>query len=98
MHEGHWPEGINAPVQYGPRVKALVTHLNQHHLVPMARTCEIMRDVFGLTLSQGSLQAFTQQAAQTLAPTVDAIGVAAQRAAVAHADETGIRVMGRLHW
>jgi transposase len=98
VHEGQWPEGINAPTQYGPRVKALVTHLNQHHLVPIARTCEIMRDVFGLALSQGSLQAFNQQAAQTLAPTVDAIGRAAQSASVAHADETGIRVMGRLHW
>ena len=98
VHEGHWPQGINAPAQYGPRVKALVTHLNQHHLVPMARSCDIMRDVFGLALSQGSLQAFNQQAAQTLVPTVSAIGVAAQSAAVAHADETGIRLMGRLHW
>jgi transposase len=98
VHEGQWPQDINAPAQYGPRVKALVTHLNQHHLVPMARTCEILHDVFGLTLSQGSLQAFNQQAAQTLQPTVAAIGAAAQGAPVAHADETGIRVMGKLHW
>jgi transposase len=98
VHEGQWPDGVNAPTQYGPRVKALATHLNQHHLVPVARTCEIMRDVFGLALSQGTLQAFTQQAAQVLAPTVQAIGVAAQSASVAHADETGIRVMGKLAW
>jgi transposase len=32
-HSGHWPGGINAPVQYGPCAKALVVHLNQHHLV-----------------------------------------------------------------
>lgn len=98
VQEGQWPHGINAPVQYGSRVKALAAHLNQHHLVPMARTCAIMHDVFGLTLSQGSLQSFNQQASLTLVPTVQAIGVAAQSARVVHADETGIRVMGKLHW
>lgn len=98
VHEGQWPDGVNAPTQYGPRAKALATHLNQHHLVPLARTCDILRDVFGLALSQGTVQTFNQQAAQILAPTVDAIGVAAQSASVVHADETGIRVMGKLHW
>ena len=98
VHEGQWPQGINASSQYGERAKALVVHLNQHHLVPMARTCEIMKDVFGLSLSQGSLQAFNQQAARALEPLVAAIGVAAQGSPVVHADETGIRVMSKLHW
>jgi hypothetical protein len=50
--------------QYGPRAKALATHLNQHHLVPIACTCFHLRDIFGLALSQGSLQAFNQQSAE----------------------------------
>jgi transposase len=98
VHEGRWPEGVNAPAQYGERAKALVVHLNQHQLVPLQRTCELMRDVFGLPLSQASAQAFAQQAAQALAPTVEAIGLAVQAAPVVHADETGIRIEGKLHW
>ena len=98
VHEGRWPEGVNAPAQYGERAKALVTHLNQHHLVPLQRTCELMQDVFNLPLSQASVQAFNQQAALALAPTVAAIGQAVQAAPVVHADETGIRIEGKLHW
>ncbi|MEO5607537.1 MAG: transposase [Polaromonas sp.] len=98
VHEGRWPEGVNAPTQYGERVKALAVHLNQYHLVPLERTCELMHDVFNLPLSQASVQAFASQAALALVPTVAAIGQAVQGSAVVHADETGIRLEGKLHW
>ena len=98
VHEGRWPEGVNAPAQYGERAKALVVHLNQYHLVPLERTCLSVHDVFNLPLSQASVQAFNQQAALALAPTVAAIGQAVQGAPVVHADETGIRIEGKLHW
>lgn len=95
---GAWPEGVVAPVQYGASVKAAAVHLNQHHLIPLARTAALMKDLYALSLSQASIQRFAQQAARALAPTVQAIGQAVQAAAVAHADETGIRVKGALHW
>lgn len=98
VHEGRWPEGINAATQYGARAKAFVVNLNQHHLVPLQRTCEVVGDVFGLALSQASVLAFASQAAKILAPTVAAIGQAVQSAPVVHADESGIRVNGKLHW
>lgn len=98
VHTGIWPEGINAPVQYGPRAKAVAVNLNQNQFVPMARTCEFMQDTFGISLSQASLQSFSQQAAVCLEPTVAAIGQAVQRSPVVHADETGIRVEHKLHW
>ncbi|MEC5215051.1 transposase [Polaromonas sp. CG_9.5] len=98
VHEGCWPSGVNAPAQYGPRAKALVVHLNQYHLVPLERTCGLMHDIFNLPLSQASVLAFNSQAALALGPTVAAIGQAVQAAAVVHADETGIRIEGKLHW
>jgi len=98
VHTDIWPEGINAPVQYGPRAKAVAVNLNQSHFVPMARTCEFMQDTFGLSLSQASLQSFGQQAALCLEPTVAAIGQAVQNSPVVNADETGIRVGGKLKW
>ena len=98
VHDGHWPEGVNAPAQFGPTVRALAVHLNQHQFIPLARTCELMQDVFGLSMSQASLQSFCQQAAFTLKPTVDAIGLAVQSAAIVHADESGIRITSQLNW
>lgn len=97
-HLGAWPVGVNAPVQYGSSVKAMAVHLNQHHLVPLARTAQLMQDLYGVRLSQASIQSFAQEAAQALRPTVAAIGQAVQKADIVHADETGIRIKGHLHW
>jgi transposase len=72
--------------------------LNQHHLVPLARTAQLMQDLYGARLSQASIQSIAQDAALALRPTVASIGQAVQGAAVVHADETGIRVKGTLHW
>ena len=98
VHDGAWPEGVTGAVQYGAGVKALAVHLSQQHLVPLARVCTLMQDAFGVSLSQASVASFNAQAAQALARTVAAIGQAVKSQAVVHADESGIRVQGKLHW
>jgi transposase len=97
-HVGAWPAGVDALVQYGASVKAMAVNLNQYHLVPLARTAALMQDLYGLNLSQASIQSFAQDAARALQATVASIGQAVQAAPVVHADETGIRLQGRLHW
>jgi transposase len=98
VHLGAWPAGVNAPAQYGASVKAMAVHLNQYHLVPLARTAALMQDLYGVHLSQASIQSFAQDAAQALRPTVAAIAQGVQSAPVVHADESGIRIQGQLHW
>ncbi len=98
VHLGAWPVGVNAPAQYGASVKAMAVHLNQYHLVPLARTASLMQDFYGARLSQASIQTFAQEAAQALQPTVASIAQAVQGSAVVHADESGIRIKGKLHW
>jgi transposase len=98
VHLGAWPEGVNAPAQYGASVKAMAVHLNQYHLVPLARTAALMQDAFGASLSQASIQSFAQDAAFALLPTVAAIKQAVQDSSIVNADESGIRVQGKLHW
>jgi len=56
-----------------------------------------MQDLYGAQLCQASIQSFAQEAALALRPTVGAIAQAVQGSAVVHADETGIRITGRLH-
>lgn len=98
VHLGTWPADVNAPAQYGASVKAMAVHLNQYHLLPLARTSALMQDCFGANLSQASIQSFAQEAAFALTPTVQAIAQAVQASSVVHADETGIRLQGKLHW
>jgi len=95
---GEFPEGVCSPVQYGPAALAAAGHLTQHHMMPVQRTSDLMDDVFGLPMAEATVLAASQEAGVRLTPTVGTIGQALQVADVAHADETGLRVAGSLHW
>lgn len=98
IHRGKFPEDVTAPVQYGPRIKAAAVHLTNHHMMPVARTGALLGDFFGLPLSDATVLAANEEAKNRLTDTVAAIGGALQAAPVAHADETGMRVAGKLNW
>lgn len=98
VHLGRFPAAVTAPVQYGPRSKAAVVQLTHHHMLPLARTGELMGDLFGLPMSDATVLAIQAEAQVRLAPTVAAMGEALTAAPVAHADETGMRVAGKIHW
>ncbi len=98
VHEGVFPVDVVAPVQYGARLKAVCVNLNQQQFVPLARTCEVMLDTFGVAVSETSVLAFTHEAAQVLQPVCHQIAQAVQAAPVVCADETGIRIQGKLAW
>jgi transposase len=97
-HWGEFPEGVNAPVQYGPGLKAAAVHLTQHHMLPMQRTADLMGDLFDLPVSDATVLAAVDEAGERLESTVTAIGQAISAAPIAHADETGLRVDGKLQW
>ena len=94
---GAFPEGLSAPVQYGPAALAAVVHLSHHHMLPVQRTAALMGDRFKLPMSEATVLAACEAAKDRLEPTVASIGQAIQAAPVAHADETGLRVAGSLH-
>ena len=95
---GKLPDGISSPLQYGPSVLAAVVHLTHHHMMPVKRTATLMGDFFGLPMAEATVLAACEDARLRLQPTVDSIGEAIQGAEVAHADKTGLRVAGSLHW
>ena len=98
VHTAEFPVGVNATVQYGPRAQAAMVHLNQNHAVSVQRTAALMKDLFGLPVSQATVLKAAMASAGILQPTVEAIGQAAVSADVLHADETGLRVAKTLHW
>jgi transposase len=98
VHTAEFPAGVNATVQYGPRAQAAMVHLNQNHAVSVQRTAALMKDFFGLPVSQATVIKAGTVSAAILQPTADAIGQAAVNADVLHADETGLRVAKKLHW
>src|SRR5450830_1814394 len=98
VHTAEFPAGVRATVQYGPSAQAAMVHLNLNHAVSVQRTAALMKDLFGLSVSQATVIKAGVTSAAILQPTVDAIGQAAVNVDVLHADETGLRVVKKLHW
>ena len=97
-YRGDFPASVRAAVQYGPYVKAAAVHLSEHHMLPAQRTADVIGELCGLQLSDATVLAAVSEAKKRLEPTVAVIGKAVVAAQVAHADETGMRVAGKLHW
>jgi transposase len=98
VHRSTWPAGVAAPVQYGPGVAALAVSLTHEQHLPYQRTAELLQALAGIALSPATLYAMGREAAARLAAPVAAIGQALRGQAVAHADETGLRIAGALQW
>jgi transposase len=97
-HRGRFPAEVKHSVQYGPRALAAMVHLNQHHMVPLKRTSELMQEMYGLRVSEATVYKAAVQAHHRLKPTVQAIAEALIEASVAHADETGLRIQTTTQW
>jgi len=96
--KGVFPDGVNARTQYGERFNAVLVYLNQQMLLPAERTVQLIKDLFGQQVSQGTLFRAVEKCHDKLAGYEDAIKQMLQQALVAHADESGARVAGSLHW
>lgn len=95
---GTFPVDVTQPVQYGPRLKATCVYLQDYQLLPFARTQELLHDLFGETVSLGTLANAQATAAEQLVPIEAQIKATITAARVAHFDETGIRIAGRTQW
>lgn len=95
---GAFPKNVNAPVQYGDRVRAFVAYFANQQLIPEDRLQETMEDCFGIHMSTGTIAEISNQLFTQLAPFEKQVEVAVKIAPVKHADETGLRVAKKLFW
>lgn len=96
--EGDFPKGINAAVQYGDNLQALVVALNTVGAVSICRTREILANVFDIPLSEGTITSMVSRCSANLTDVISKIGKLVVNSKVDNADETGFRVEGKLHW
>ena len=93
-----FPAGVQAPVQYGPNVGATAVYLVEQQLLPLARACEVMRDLLGVQMSEGTICDLITRCALRLASVEQQIKAALMQSEVIHQDETGLQVAGKRHW
>ena len=93
-----FPDGVTAPVQYGPRIAAVVVYLLHYQLLPEDRLAEAMADLFGVRLVAATIARMSRTCAGRAQGFADTIGALVKAAAVKHLDETGFRIGGRTQW
>jgi transposase len=99
LTKGVAPSGVSAPVQYGSRLAGIGVYLFHGQFLSRSRTVAALSDLFGVLVAASTPAAWTTRVAATLTSTaLVVIRAAIVRAGVAHFDETGPRVAGRLHW
>ena len=96
---GKFPYGITNTVQYGEKVKAIAVYLTQYQLIPYKRGSELIADMFGISLSQGTMVNFNDNCHEALKFIEDNIKsfIKNYHGAV-HFDETGIYIDKKRQW
>jgi len=98
VRESKFPPSVEHWVQYGENIKGLVTYLNQYQLIPSQRVQELMKEVFGSEIGQGTIYNLVQKCHQALEPIETKIKEQIQESEVTGFDETGTRVSGKGLW
>jgi transposase len=75
-----------------------MVYFNQAQLIPYDRLSQISEDIFGQPLSTGTVVTATTRLYDELEDFESTLVRLIGEAAVVHADETGARVAGKVHW
>jgi transposase len=92
------PEGVTAPVAYGPRITAIIVYLYVGQFLSKKRTAAALAELFGAPVSEGTVATMTARAAGGLESFLGHVTDRLVEAEVVGFDETGLRVAGALHW
>lgn len=93
-----FPVGVLAPTQYGPRFSAWLVYLRGQQLIPLHRISQMSSDLYDRPVSEATVQSAVASASSALAGFQDKVADLIAESPVVHADETGLRVAGSLHW
>ncbi len=93
-----FPPGVTHKIQYGSGIQAVAVYLRNYQLIPLERTIELFRDLFNISLSEGTIVNMTTRCADNLSGFMEMVKQKLITAKIMHNDETGINIRGILHW
>jgi transposase len=98
LNQAAFPVEVTRSVQYGSRLKGMLVYLMNYQLLPSKRTRELLNDLLGVQLSEGTLYNSLAECFEALEPFESILHDRLRSADVAHFDETGFRVNQHLWW
>jgi transposase len=94
----HCQADVRSVVQDGPRLATWAVYLTTQQRLPRRRTKEVLGDLLGASMSEGTLTTVITRAAHLLVPVEEQIKAALRRAKVIPQDESGLSVCNRRIW
>jgi len=88
----------NCRIKYGDNIRALVTYLNVVQCIPFKRIAELISDLSGQKISEGTVQNILRENSAKSDGAYEEIRRRIECAPVVGADETGAAVGKQLHW
>jgi len=98
QNKTNFPKDLIQEAQYGNKIKAFIVYLQNYHMLPFKRCSELIKDLTGQNISEGSLVNFQAKSYKNLESYETEVKKILLKSKVLHADETGVRLNGKLHW
>lgn len=92
------PTSAKGAMSIGDTLKAYVIYLTQYQLLPLNRTVQLINDIYGVKLSEGTIVNIQNEYVAYLKPFVERAKELLINSTVVNFDETGMPVMGKLWW
>jgi len=97
-NKSKFPGYLIQEAQYGNNIKAFGVYLQNYHMIPYGRCAELIYDLTGHKLSEGSLANFQSKIYNQLGDFEENLKTLLLQSPVLNVDETGIRLNGDLNW
>jgi transposase len=97
-NKSKFPEGINAPAQYGDRIKAMAVYFNVQQFIPEDRLDQVFADIFNFSISTATLMSMVSNFSKKVEPIQKEVLAKLKAAPVKNLDESGLRVNKKLYW
>jgi len=96
---GKFPSEVSQPTQYGKKIKSQMVYFHEYQLLPLKRTQETFKDLYGQSVGEGTIVLACKELALKVKPANEAIKRhLTYNELVECFDETGMRIAGALHW
>ena len=94
-----FPPAVSQPTQYGKKIKSQMVYFHEYQLLPLKRTQETFKDLYGQSVGAGTIVSACKELALKVKPANEAIKKhLTYKEVVECFDETGMRIEGALHW
>ncbi|MDQ7068433.1 MAG: IS66 family transposase [Sulfurimonas sp.] len=89
---------VSPNISYGSTVVAMVSYLSVSQYMSNIRIVELMKNLFNIKLSEGSITGLLAKASVLSKSTINKITALLEKAPLIGIDETGCKVNGSKHW